>query len=140
LFRAHPTVICISSLLQVWQMAIRNFLFAHQCIWRLWKFGLIHHISPEITWWWYFAEVYCSEIWSGCLFPAKYLRTCNSVDPVWLPCIFRTNCYYFPFTPALLNTRTVSCLAHSYARPDIWRSVKCTVCNFPDNKVSALRN
>jgi hypothetical protein len=101
-FRAHPTVVCISYLLQECKMAIRNCIFTNLSIWRLWKFGLIHLISSEITWWWYLAEVYCSEIWSGCLFPAKNLRTCNSVDPVWLPCTFRANCYYFPFTTTLL--------------------------------------
>jgi hypothetical protein len=129
-FRANPIVLCISSLLQVWIMAIGKFVFAHLSIWSLWKFGLIHLISPQTTWWWwYLAEVYCSKIWSGCLCPAKYLGTCNWVDPVWPSCIFRANCYYFPFTPAWLNTRTVSCLAlHMHVQIfDVQCNVPCVM-------------
>jgi hypothetical protein len=72
------------------------------------------------------------------LFPAKYLGTCNWVVSVWPLCISRTNCQYFSLSHAWVNTRTASRLARSFARPDIWRSVKYPVCTVPDNKVSAL--
>jgi hypothetical protein len=137
-FRAHPTVLYISSLLQLRIMAIRNFGFSILSTWRWWKFDLIHFISPEITRWWYLASVNCSEIWLSYLCPAKYLGTCSRVGPVWLPCIFRANCYYYAFTLAWLNKQTVSCFARSYAPPDICRSVKFPHCTVPDNKVSGL--
>ena len=86
----------------------------------------------------------CSEIWSDCFCPAKYLGTCNCVRSVRPRCIFRINWYYFSFTPARLIRRTASYLARSYAQLDIWRSVKFSestvliikvLCNKNENSV-----
>jgi hypothetical protein len=80
---------------------------------------------PELSRRWYLADVYWSEIWLGCVCPAKYLGTCNSASPVWPPRTFLNNCYYFPSSPSWQNRRTLSNFCTLLSRSYIWVSLKC---------------